>query len=160
MANLLRLLPDDVFKKLENEAIVSVVLSLQKNKKVVTGSTARSVEARTELAQNTSFGNIVTTGGGGLPFFTKPKPPNTKLPLKKVGDRFELVPDLKDWKASVGFGGNDYVLARAIAKNPRPAVDIATEAQKIFLKRAGAILPAALAVLIGKELKEDFEDKK
>lgn len=161
MANILKLLPNSVFKELQNEAIVSVVLSLQKNNKVVTGRTAKSVDAKTVFSSSISVADINVFGGGGFPFITQNKPPNTNLPVRKVGSGFELVPELKSWKAAVGFGGSDFLLARSIAKNPRAAVDIVSPAEEIFLKRTKGILPAALAKLIGTELKNNFEkDKK
>lgn len=161
MANILRLLPSSVFKELENEAIVSVVLALQQNGKVVTGRTAESVSAKTDFASSDSKADILVTGGDGMKFIIEGKAAGTKFPVRKVGSRFELVPELKAWKAVVGFGGSDFLLARSIANNPRAPVDLATPAQKIFLKRTEGILPAALAVLIGKDIKENFDkDKK
>jgi hypothetical protein len=158
MANLLRLLPNAFFKDLENEAIVSVVLALQRNNKVVTGQTAKSVKGTTSLDSSRSIANIGVLGGGGLPFIIKDKPPNTKLPLRKVGDSFELVPSLKAWKRAVGFAGSDFLLARAIAKNPRPAIDIAGEAMDIFIKRTSGKIPKAFAKIVGAEIKKNFDE--
>lgn len=160
MANILKLLPDSVFKDLENEAIISVILSLQRNGKSVTGFTAKTVDAKTSFSSSTNIADIPVTGAGGFPWITKNKPPNTKLPVRKVGSGFELVPELKNWKAATGFGGSDFQLARSIAKNPRIGIDIATPAAEIFLKRTKGILPVALAKLIGKELKKDFDKNK
>lgn len=161
MSNLLKLLPNSVFKDLENEAVISVVLSLQRLNKTVTGATAETVNAKTSFESTTSVANIPVFGAGGLPFIISGKPANTKMPVRKVGNTFELFPDLKNWKAVTGFGGSDFVLARSIAENPQAPVDIASEAEKIFLKRTEGILPVALARLVGTEIKEKFdEDKK
>ena len=161
MANLLRLLPSSVFKELENEAIVSVILALQQNGKIVSGRTAKSVNAKTKFSSSVSEADINVSGDDGMKFIIEGKPAKTKFPVRKVGSRFELVPELKSWKALVGFGGSDFLLARSIANNPRAPVDLATPAQKIFLKRTEGILPEALARLIGKEIKENFDkDKK
>lgn len=68
--------------------------------------------------------NIKVSADKGLFFIQSGKRANTKLPLKKSGDRFVLVDRLAEWKGAVGFGGTDYLLARAIAKKARKGIDI------------------------------------
>ena len=160
MANLFRLLPDAFFKDLENDLTVSVVLSLQRNSNIVSAKTSKSVRSETSLDSSRTIANISGFGGGGLPFITKDKPANTKFPMKKVGDRFELVPDLKNWKALTGFGGSDFLLARSIAKNPRRAIDIAGPAMDIFLKRSEKKILNSLVRIVGKEIVDNFNKDK
>lgn len=158
MANLLRLLPNEFFKDLESEAVVSVVLALQRNNKIVTGATARSAKGITSLDSSRSIANVGVIGSEGLPWIVKGKPANTRYPMRRVGDKFELVPSLKNWKRAVGFGGSDFLLARSIAENPRKPIDIAGEAMQIFLKRTENKIPSALARIVGKEIKQKFDE--
>lgn len=93
------------------------------NQKIVSEQTLRSIHyviAFTEQYLTITFrANI-----NGLFWIERGKRANTKLPVTKVGGRFELVENLKQWKEQVGFDGGDFVLARTIARNPRAPLPI------------------------------------
>lgn len=155
--NILRLLPDSVFRNLREEAVASVVLALQKNDKIVSGKTAKSIRSEIEFPDNQDEANISVVGGEWLRYIIEGKPANTKLPVRKTSDGWELVQDLKNWKAIVGFGGSDFLLARTIAKNPRAPVDIPGDAIKIFETKTFKEFSDALAKLSAKEIKKDVK---
>lgn len=154
------------FNEIEKDVLTSVGVSLSRNKKIVTARTVKSVRAVTIFKENTV--DFEAYGGEGLPFIMTDKPAGTKFPMdykgtitgpsgrpKKV---FELKPHLKDWKAIVGFGGSDFMLARAIANNPRKAVDISIEA----INYLADIVPEKVLKRFGKllavEIKKNIED--
>jgi len=93
---------------------------LRKYRKVVTGRTIRSLE--TESERGPTSHSVDLYADKSWLFIEKGKRANTKLPV--IGGTFELVPELKAWKAAVGFGGSDYMLARAIARKPRKGIPL------------------------------------
>ena len=123
MASITNLIPDSVFKEIADRLGVSAVVALRRLDKIVTGKTARSV--RTEMSRKPDSVEISLIGGEGMKYIIEGKPANTKYPVKKVGDKFELVDSLKDWKNIRGFQGSDFLLARQIAENSRDPVDVA-----------------------------------
>ena len=151
------------FKEMEQDAIASVGVSLSRNNKIVTARTVKSVRAVTIF--NSESVSIEVYGGEGLPYIMTDKPAGTKMPLDFKGIEngkkiFELKPRLKDWKAVIGFGGSDFVLARAIAKNPRPAVDIATEAIKYLSETISPKILKLFGKSLAAEISKDFDDAK
>ena len=90
--------------------------------KIATRRTINSIDPSYKVLGDSV--NVKVTADIGLFFIQSGKRANTKLPLKKQGDKFVLVDRLKDWKSAVNFGGSDYLLARAIAKKARRGIDI------------------------------------
>ena len=162
----INLLGQEFFREMERDVVASVGVSLVKNGKVVTARTVKSVRAATTF--NGERAEFEAYGGGGLPFIVQDKPANTKLPVVFVGTRtgrggrevkeFELVAPLRDWKNVVGFGGSDFLLARAIAKNPRKAVDIATAAFDYLNKKTVPKIAKRFGSLLARELVNPFKD--
>ena len=128
--NIIKLIQDSVFETAKNDLVVSSVLALKRLNKVVTGKTAQSM--RGEYVRSDDNVEFSVYGSAGLKYILEGKPANTKLPVKKTGGKFELVQELKDWKAIVNFKGSDFILARTIAENKRDPVDVASVAIEIF----------------------------
>ena len=164
--SLLDLFGDTFFKRLEEDTIAAVGVSLSRNNKIVTARTVKSVRAVTVF--NSDSFCVEAYGGEGLPFIVTDKPANTKMPLDFVGTEtgptgrsrkvFELKPRLKDWKAVIGFEGSDFMLARAIAKNPRKAVDIGTEAAAYLNTTVSAKILKAYRAILASEIQTNFEE--
>lgn len=154
--NILLLLGKDFFAELERDLVTSTVLALRQNKKIVTARTARSVRAET-IVEGPAVISVNSIGSGGLPFIISGKRPNTKLPVRKIGNSFELVPELKDWAKTVGFSGPDFVLAREIAKNARRPVDIGKFTQENFLKIARRKIGKKISSLALKDFSKDLK---
>lgn len=127
------LLGKDYIKRVQNDLITSAVVALRNNGKVVTGKTAQSIRGESERGKEGI--DILIYGSEGLEYIISGKPANTKMPVKKVGGRFELLGSLKDWKAIVGFGGSDFLLARAIARNKQEPIDIPGQTLDIYNQR-------------------------
>lgn len=135
MASLVRLIPKKMVDQLRKDLGTATVVALKRLDKVATGKTAQSV--RTE-ANSIEMGIAIDVyASGGMKYILEGKKANTKLPVKKVGQKFELVQELKDWKAVRNFKGSDFVLARAIAKNAREPVDVAAEALDVYAELFG-----------------------
>ena len=148
--SLINLISDAQLNKVKGDLITSTVVALQQLKKIVTAETARSV--RGEVERGKDFADIDIIAGGGMKYIIEGKPPNTKLPMKKVGGEFVLFDRLKDWKNIIGFDGSDFVLARAIAKNERKPVDVAGKAMEIYNKLYAPQLSKTILTLTSKEV--------
>ncbi len=164
--SLIKLLNDSFFKELEQDSIASVGVSLSRNKKVVTARTIKSVRAVTAFTATDA--TVSVYGSEGLPFIIKGKPANTKLPVDFVGTEtvngrtrkvFELKRRLKDWKAVIGFSGSDFMLARAIAKNERKPVDIATDAIEYLNKTSSSKVLKQYTKILVREITKQIEDE-
>lgn len=98
----------------------------------------------------------------GLFFIQSGKRANTKLPVRKVSGGFELVPRLKEWSDAVGFGGSDFMLARAIAKKSRAGIDITgqvlNENMKIITDTIGMASTDEIKKQIGAQLRDTFKN--
>lgn len=126
----IKLIKQGTIENIGKDAAASVVITLVQLDKVVTAKTARSVRYETKI--DSDGAEISVYGGGGMKYIVEGKPANTKLPMRKNGNKWELVQELKDWKAIRHFNGADFVLARSIAKNKREGINIAEKALKIF----------------------------
>jgi len=154
------------FEAIEKEVLVSVGVSLSRNKKVVTARTIKSVRAVTIFKENSV--EFEAYGAEGMPHIIQGKPANTKYPLDYKGTKenksgkqikvFELKPHLKDWKAIVGFGGSDFILARSIAKNARAPIDIASEAINYLSEKVPSMILKQFGKLLAVEIKSNFEN--
>ena len=67
------------------------------------------------MKRNPTAVDIAVIAGEGMKYIVEGKEANTKYPVEKKGDKFELVQPLKDWKAIVNFQASDFILARSIA---------------------------------------------
>lgn len=76
--------------------------------------------------------------------------------MRKVGGKFELFPNLKEWKDAIGFGGPDFLLARAIAKNKREPVDVAGKTLEVYESLYGKDLRKTLLTLTVTEMRKDI----
>jgi len=126
------LIPIKTIREVENDLVTSGVLALKRLDKVVTAKTAKSLRAESSITKDSI--DVSLYGGGGIKYIMQGKPANTKLPVRKVGDKFELIQSVKDWKAVVGFGGPDFLLARAIARNKQDPQDVAGLTLEIYQK--------------------------
>lgn len=124
------LIPKAVLDRMQNDLIASAVIALRKNDKVATGKTVQSIRGETKRTKEGI--DIYIYGAGGLKYIIEGKPANTKLPVRKVGNTFELLGSLKDWKNIRGFQGSDFILARAIARNKREPIDISGQTLEIY----------------------------
>ena len=126
------IIPIKTIKDIENDLVTSGVLALRRLDKIVTAKTAKSLRAQSSVSKDSI--DVDLYGGGGIKYIMQGKPANTKLPVKKVGGKFELIQSIKDWKAVVGFGGSDFLLARAIARNKQEPKDVAGLTLEIYQK--------------------------
>ena len=130
------LVPGSIIEKIQQDLLASSVIALKQNDKIATAQTAQSMRAENKRTKEGA--EILVYGAGGLKFIMNGKPANTKMPVRKVGNEFELLGSLKDWKAVRGFQGSDFLLARAIARNKKEPIDIAGETLDIFNERYAA----------------------
>lgn len=163
---LIDLFGDAFFQSIEKDVVASVGVSLSRNRKIITARTVKSVRAVTIYGNNEV--SFEAYGGEGLPHIMTDKPANTKYPLDFKGYEigptgrrrkvFELKPYLKDWKAVVHFGGSDFMLARAIAKKERKAVDISFEAIGYLKEKLVPKVMAQYKNIFQVEITNQFKD--
>lgn len=152
--SVLDLLSNSYLKEIENNLGTSVLVALARKQKIVSGKTAQSI--RNELLTRSSdLLEMGSFGGEGMQYIIEGKRAGTKLPVRKVGDHFELVQALKDWKSLVGFKGSDYLLAKAIAENSRQGVDIPGMAADVFQERYVDNIQEILFDLVLEEFKKE-----
>lgn len=119
---------------------------LVENRKVATRRVLNSIKG--QFQEQAKGAIIKILADQGLFYIESGKRANTKLPVRKVGDKFELFPRIQEWRDVVGFGGSDYQLAKAIAKKARKGVPIT----EIVLQRA---LPQ-IRLLVRQWLRNEF----
>jgi hypothetical protein len=129
---LIKLFEGNLIQQIERGLKQSVVITLFDLNKVVSGATAKSV--RTESETDNEEATISVYAGGGMKYIIEGKPANTKYPMKKEGNKFVLLDELKYWKKLVGFQGSDFLLARTIAQNKRDGIDVAGKSLEYFEK--------------------------
>lgn len=155
MANIVTAITNKTLEEISKDLGTSVVIALKQLDKVVTGKTAQSI--RTESERKEGLIEISVFGGAGMKYILEGKPANTKLPVEKKGNKFELVQELKDWKNIRNFKGSDFLLARAIAKNPRDPVDIASKALEIFNNLYGEKTGSNILTLVASDFAKEFK---
>lgn len=95
---------------------------LLENRKFATRKTYNSIRGDRTTTSNRSVIRIYADKA--LDFIISGRRPGARLPVVKVGDKFELVPELKEWVRAVGFQGPPYLLARKIAERGIKGVPI------------------------------------
>lgn len=95
---------------------------LEQNSKIATRKTYNSLKYIFEVKKDSL--KVFISANESLFFIENDKRANTKLPVKRDGDKFVLVDELQDWVKAVSFQGNHYLLARAIAKKFRRGIPI------------------------------------
>jgi len=90
--------------------------ALEQKNKVATGDTLRSVQVKMRISAN--FIEFQVYAGVGFKYIEWGKRANTKMPVEKIGNKFFLVKPLAKWKKALSITIPDFVLARAIARNP------------------------------------------
>lgn len=132
--------------------------TLTRNRKVATRKTVESVTGEADVTTNEV--NIKITANQSLFFIISGRRRGAKLPVRRVGDRFELFPDLQEWKVAVGFRGNDYVLARAISEKGIEGVPITNMVLDAVGDDVRRIVSTTLARVLGaaaaNEIRESF----
>lgn len=154
MKSLIGLIPQSRFDLIEKQLGTATVVALQQLNKVVTAKTAQSI--RTESARTATEAGTSVYGSEGMKFIIDGKEANTKLPMRKVGGAFELVQNIKDWAAVVGFDGPGFLLARAIAKNKREPVDVAGKTLEVYESLYGKDLRKSILTLTVSEMRKDI----
>lgn len=157
MDELIRLIPQTTVRELKTQQTVAVILALQRAGKNVTGKTIRSIRSDSSIVDESL--EIDTVGGGWVEYIIDGKPAGTKLPVENVGGEFRLVRDLENWKNVVGFGGTDFQLARHIADNPRPGVDIPGLALEIYGDTASDLVSDIIATKTLERFGKDFNNQ-
>lgn len=152
MDNFIKLVPVERFQTAANQLTSSTVVALQRMEKVVTGKTANSI--RTELKETQTGYELLQYGGESVRYLIEGKPANTKLPVQKVGDKFELFQSIKDWKAILNLEMSDYVLARAIARNERPPINLAEKSLEVFAEQFQSKLENSIISFTAQEVGE------
>jgi hypothetical protein len=87
---------------------------IKRTKKVATGKTIAGIKIEGSTTGITA--SIKVIAPKSLQHIEKGRRKGAKLPVRKVGDRFELVPALEEWKRAVGYKGSDYMLAKGISE--------------------------------------------
>lgn len=155
MDSVIPLIPEKFIQDLNKKLGTSVVVGLKRLNKVVTAKTAKSVRVESQRTADSIESKVYAAGG--MKYIVEGKPSNTKYPMRKVGDKWELVPELKDWKAIIGFGGDDFLLARAIAKKERAPVDVASESLTVFQELYGNKINRDLLTFTASKLGSEFK---
>ena len=88
--------------------------TLVKARKVATRKTIISIDY--ELTITSTFVKVTITADKSLLFIEKGRRKGAKRPVKKVGDKFELVEPLQEWVRAVGYTGSEYLLAKGISE--------------------------------------------
>lgn len=127
----LKLITQKRINQIEQDMSTAVLIATRKYINPATGKTERSIETVVSERTDTVIG-FSTSGAGAIPFVIEGKPANTKLPVRKTANGFELVTDLQEWKKIRGFGGSDYLLARSIARKAKAPVDLGAESLRVF----------------------------
>lgn len=126
----IKLIPLNKINNAANQLTSATVVALQRAGKVATGKTAQSI--RTDVIETQEGYDLVQYGGDWVKYIIEGKPANTKLPVVKKGDQWELVEPLKNWAAVKGVTIPPFVLARSIAKNPRDPFDLPSQALEVY----------------------------
>lgn len=114
-------------QELSDEYARQLRLSLIGHRKVATASTLRSVEAIAAQSTRGVFHRQVVASRT-VEFIVKGRPAGAKMPVTKVGDRFEPLPEVQQW-----FGVFNipralwFVILRAIKRRGIKPVDVVTE---------------------------------
>lgn len=153
--NLVKLIPISILQNAANSLTTTTVLTLQQADKKVTGRTAQSI--RTAVVETNEGYDLEQYGGQWVKYIIEGKPANTKLPVKKVGDKFELVQPLKDWKAVKGLAIPDFLLARSIARNPREPFDLPSKSIELFSKQFQSKLSNKIIQFTAQEVGKDIQ---
>lgn len=95
---------------------------LLKYRKFATKKTYSSVRSEDDTTENRAVIRLLALES--LRFIVSGRRPGAKLPVRKTGDGFELVPELKEWVKAVGFTGHYFLLARSIARKGVKGVPI------------------------------------
>lgn len=131
---------------------------LLRNGKRATGKTIESIRGETE-ATATSI-KIRIKGKKSLLFVITGRRKGAPLPVRKVGSRFELFPELKAWKQAIGFSGADFLLARAISKKgipplPLPSL-IVQENRSLIISEITQIYVREVGQVAGNIVRQNF----
>lgn len=127
---------------------------LIKVRKVVTRKTYESIAGRDDVTTNKVL--IQITANESLFFIISGRRRGAKLPVRKVGDRFELVPDLQEWKVAVGYRGSDYVLARGISERGIEGIPITTMVLDATRDKIRVIVTESLARIFAESVANDI----
>lgn len=94
--------------------------------KIATRDTWNSIET---IVRSTVSKDVVDVMGGvGWRHIEVGKRANTKLPVRKNGDKWELLEPLKRWKDTMAPNIPQFPFARAIAKRARAGIPLTTPA--------------------------------
>lgn len=150
-----KLVPSRFLSSVRNDLGTSAVLALKRLDKIATARTAQSI--RTEGAILNDGLEFDVYAAAGMKYIIEGKSPNTKMPVKKVGDKYELFPEIKDWKAVRNFRGSDFMLARAIARNEQKPIDVAGMTLEIFQDIYGDKITSRLLTFYTSEVGDEFK---
>jgi hypothetical protein len=103
-----------------------------------TGDTLRSINVKVVFGQ--PFVTWEVYAGEGYVWAQRGKRANTKLPVKKTGNGWELVAPLKRWHAIKTPSMPEFVLARAIARKARAPIPITARADQRISPIVGTII--------------------
>jgi hypothetical protein len=156
MDSLVSLISERFILDLNKKLGASAVIALKRKEKIVTGATAKSIRVESKRSEDSIESKVY--GGAGMKFIVQGKKANTRLPVRKVGDRWELVQELKDWKAVKGLDIPDFLLARGIAKNKRDPVDMASETLTVFKELYGKSINNNLLAFMSSKLGAEFKE--
>lgn len=149
------IIPAKIVREMESDVVTSAALALRRLDKIKTAKTIKSL--RSESGISADGITVDLYAGGGIKYIIEGKPANTKLPVRKVGDGFELIQDVKDWAAVVGFGGPHFLLARAIARNKQEPNDVAGLTFEIYQQTYGDKISSQLFSIYSQELSKEVK---
>lgn len=153
---------NDTIMQLESAGEILVDLyknTLVQNRKFATKKTHRSIEYKIIISPTEI--KIQILSNISLLFIEKGRRKGAKLPVKKVGGKFELVDELKEWVKAVGYGGSHYVLAKRISERgikgtPITAIVIAKLGNKLD-KLISEYFAEQEIIFLRKEMRSIFE---
>ena len=139
------------------QEVISILLSeyretLIQYKKVATRKTIESLIGDQDVTTNSLV--IKIRARESLFFIISGRRKGAKLPVRKVNGRFELVPELREWKIAVGYRGSDYVLARGISERGIRGVPITSIVLKNVQDKVNELILRRFAAIVQEETVE------
>lgn len=137
---------EQVGQEILNNLLDEYRTTLIQNKKVATRKTIESLRGDQDATENRIILKI--NANESLLFIISGRRKGAKLPVRKVSGRFELVPELREWKIAVGYRGADYILAKGISERGIEGIDITAmviektrnKINELILKRFAAMV--------------------
>lgn len=126
--------------------IGSIKKVLLQYRKVATKRTYNSLEKQV-IKEGETY-RVIIWSDVGMKYIITGRKKGGKLPVRKVGNKFELVPRLKAWAKAVFFTGSYYLLARKIARDGIKGIPIVEIAEADFEEKISSDIDKVAKTII------------